>query len=181
MNGPTVDQLQAAIDEGARLVDGIKHDQWTLPTPCAGWDVRALVEHIIFGHRLFTQTLGGSEPASNGSLATDYRSSADAMVAAFRRPGVLDEVVTLPVGDLPAVFALHLRITEAMVHGWDLAHALGEQVKFDDDVVEQEIAFSRPALELLPEGLNAFAPSQPVEDDAPALDRLVALLGRCVE
>jgi uncharacterized protein (TIGR03086 family) len=178
MSGPTVEQLQSTLDEGARLVQAIKEDQWPLPTPCADWDVRALVEHMIFGHRLFTQALGVAVPASNGALARDYRSSGNEMIAAFEQPGALDAVVTLPIGEVPALFALHLRITEAIVHGWDVAQAIGESARFDDDVVEEAIAFSRPALDSLPAGRTPFAPPQPTTTDAPALDRLVALLGR---
>jgi hypothetical protein len=68
-----------------------------------------------------------------------------------------------------------------MVHGWDLAQAIGEHAQFDNDVAEEEIAFIRPALDHLPKDRTPFAPSQVVDDDAPALGRLVALLGRHVE
>jgi uncharacterized protein (TIGR03086 family) len=73
---------------------------------------------------------------------------------------------------------LHLRIAEALVHGWDLARATGRTVSFPDDVVEQEIAFSREFLPRVPPDRAPFGPSRPVPDDAAPLDRLVALLGR---
>jgi hypothetical protein len=45
-------------------------------------------------------------------------------------------------------------------------------------VVEQEIAFSRQALPMIPPERTPFGASHPVADDAAPLDRLVALLGR---
>jgi uncharacterized protein (TIGR03086 family) len=64
------------------------------------------------------------------------------------------------------------------VHGWDLARATGRTVSYPDDVVEQEIAFSREFLGRIPPDREPFAPSRPVPADAAPLDRLVALLGR---
>jgi uncharacterized protein (TIGR03086 family) len=52
-----------------------------------------------------------------------YRESARALVSAFGQPGVLERVVTVPFGTVPGAVALHLRLAEALVHGWDLARA----------------------------------------------------------
>lgn len=59
---------------------------------------------------------------------------------------MLEEVFEVPAGRVPGVAAVHLRIVEELVHGWDLVRAIG---------------------------------ARPVSDDAPPLDWLVALLGRC--
>jgi len=45
-------------------------------------------------------------------------------------------------------------------------------------IVERAIAVSRALLEQLPPGRSPFGTPQPVIGDAPALDRLAALLGR---
>jgi uncharacterized protein (TIGR03086 family) len=75
--------------------------------------------------------------------------------------------------------ALHLRLTELLVHGWDLAHATGQPTTgLPDDLAEQELAFSRVQLERIPPDRSPFAPPQPIDDAAPAIDRLAALLGR---
>ena len=89
-----------------------------------------------------------------------------AVVEAFRAPGALERPVTVPFGTVPGEMALHLRIVEVLAHGWDLARATGRTVSFPDDVVEQEIAFSRRALPMIPPERAPFAPSRPVADDA---------------
>jgi uncharacterized protein (TIGR03086 family) len=100
------------------------------------------------------------------------------LVEAFRQPGVLERVVSVPFGSVPGAVALHLRITEVLVHGWDLARATGQPATFPENLAEQELAFSRGKLGDIPGDRHPFAPSQPVPAGAAAIDRLAACLGR---
>ena len=109
-----------------------------------------------------------------------YRDSAAGLLDAFRQPGVLEQTVTVPFGTVPGVVALHLRIVEMLVHGWDVARAIGYPATFPDDLAEQALAFSRNKLPDVPADRSPFAPAQPVAEDAPAIDRLAACLGRSV-
>lgn len=69
-------------------------------------------------------TKGGHlEPLSDPSEA--YRASSADLVGAFAEPGALERLVTVPAGTLPGIGALHLRVVEALVHGWDPAQATG--------------------------------------------------------
>jgi uncharacterized protein (TIGR03086 family) len=188
-SGP-VDRLATALEGTERLVAAVRDEQWAAPTPCAEWDVRALVGHLVGGNRMFARILDGealadARPAQGTDvLGNDpvaaYQSAADLVVAAFGRPGVLDQVVAVPFGSVPGIVALHLRITEVLVHGWDLARATGQEARFPDDLVEQELEFSRGALPKVPPARSPFAPPQPAPDDAPPIDRLAACLGRHV-
>jgi hypothetical protein len=36
-----IDQIDRALAATAEIVDGVRDDQWRVPTPCAGWDARA--------------------------------------------------------------------------------------------------------------------------------------------
>jgi uncharacterized protein (TIGR03086 family) len=179
----TVDQLESVLGVLEPLVAAVASDQWDAPTPCPGWDVRALLGHLAGGNQLYAAALSGAAAEPGGDpLGADpgdaYRESAGAVVAAFRASGALERPVTVPFGTVPGATALELRIVEVLVHGWDLARATGRTVAFPDDVVEQEIAFSREALPRLPAERTPFGASRPVPADAPPLDRLVALLGR---
>jgi uncharacterized protein (TIGR03086 family) len=187
MTAPTPGQLKVALDLAGDLVAGVPAASWGDPTPCAGWSVRDLVGHVVAGNALFARALGGqyqdpAGPAGPGdaALLPAYRDSAAALVEAFGQPGVLGKIVTVPFGTVPGVVALHLRITEVLVHGWDLATATGQHAAFPADLAEQELAFSIEKLSDIPPGRRPFAPPQPVAADAPALDRLAACLGRSV-
>ena len=45
------EDMAAAAAEAARVVGGVRADQFTAPTPCADWDVHALLNHTILGRR----------------------------------------------------------------------------------------------------------------------------------
>ncbi len=180
------EQLSVAAEVASQVIDAITDDQWSRPTPCGDWTVRDLVEHVVAGNAGFTAALSeqptapGPTAERSGNLASDYGRSVRALLDAFRQPGVLEKVVGVPFGTVPGVIALHLRITELLVHGWDLARATGQAVTFPEDLAEQELAFTRLALADIPPGRSPFGPPEPVADDAPAIDRLAACLGRRV-
>src|SRR5436309_2425188 len=118
-----VDQLADALDLTGDLVAGVGADQWADPTPCAGWTVSDLVNHLVCGHRAFAASVRGEPmPAPGDHLGDDpvaaYDTSAAELAEAFRRPGAVENVVTVPIGPVPGMVALHLRLVEALVHGW---------------------------------------------------------------
>jgi uncharacterized protein (TIGR03086 family) len=186
--------LATALDGTGRLIDTIPDAQWQLPTPCPDWTVRQLVNHLVGGNRLFTRVLRGTplppvqelgrrgaEDQLGEDAAGAFRSSADQMLAAFGEPGVLERTHTVPAATLPGPAVVHLRTVETLVHGWDLARATSQPAPFPDELVEEELTFSRELLARLPEGRRPFGPSRAVADGAPAIDRLAALLGRAPE
>jgi uncharacterized protein (TIGR03086 family) len=187
MTDEQVDQLSRAIDAADRVIAAVRDGQWSGPTPCTGWNVADLVRHLSTGNQRFAAALDGDTPAPapdpaapGGDPLSQYRQSAAVMLAAFRQPGALGRIVTVPFGTVPGIVALNLRVTEALVHGWDLARATGQTPRFPTDLTEEALAFSRDKLGEIPPDRRPFAPAQPVADDAPAIDRLAACLGRDV-
>ncbi|MGH7920062.1 MAG: TIGR03086 family metal-binding protein [Candidatus Dormibacteraceae bacterium] len=161
------------------MIDGVRDDQWSAPTPCEGWTVADLVQHLVQGNLGFVRALGGAvETASTPDRRAAFHASLAALLEAFGRPGVLEETVTVPFGSVPGAAALHLRVTELLVHAWDLARATGQTLDVSPELAEQELSFSRAKLLQLPPDRSPFGPPQPIAEDAPAMDRLAALLGR---
>ena len=160
-----VSQLSLALDIAGRLIAAVPAGKWADPTPCPEWNVRDLVAHLVTGNYLFTSALRGEPPPAvrgtsrpDGELPGAYRDSAGVLVDAFRQPGVLERVVSVPFGSVPGAVALHLRITEVLVHGWDLARATGQPATFPEDLAEQELGFSRGKLADIPGDRHPFAP-----------------------
>lgn len=192
MSANGAENLAAAMEAVGTVVDGVRDDQWSAPTGCGDWSVRQVTGHLVSGDRLFAAILSGTpmppleelrRRSAEDGLGADppaaYREAARALLAAFDRPGVLEEVHGFPVGQLPGRAAIQLRTVETLVHGWDLAAATGQRLLPSADALADGVLdFSRQLLARLPEGRHPFAPSRPVADDAPGLDRLVALLGR---
>jgi uncharacterized protein (TIGR03086 family) len=188
-DGP-VGQLALALDLTGELVAGVGADQWDAPTPCDEWTVADLVTHMVAGNYVFVSILHGTPLAEaraaaaavqpGDDLAERYRDAAAQLVAAYGQPGVLAAMFTIPVGTMPGLGTMHIRLVEMLVHGWDLAQATGQATAFPDDLVEQELAFTGPQLAAVPPGRSPFRPGQPAADDAPAIIRLAACLGRPV-
>lgn len=101
------------------------------------------------------------------------------MQAAFDQPGVLERTYHGPLGAATGAERLHVRIYDLLAHGWDLAQATGQTVELPGDLAEQALTFVQIQLSTQPRS-GRFGPAQPVSDDAPAIDRLVAFLGRPV-
>lgn len=180
-----IDDLTRALAVTEDLLPGAD-GRWSDPTPCDGWSVLQLVEHLVGGHQLFADAATGAPPPApfdpTGVLGDDARSALQgvgrALVEAFSRPGALEEPVTIPIGTVPGAVAVRVRIVESLVHGWDLARATGQTAAVPDDLAESTFAFTRGLLPNVPRDRSPFGPPQAVGDDAAPLVRLVALLGR---
>jgi uncharacterized protein (TIGR03086 family) len=181
-----IDDLAQVLDATERLVAAVRDEQWSGSTPCTDWNVRDLLGHLVGGNVMFARLLRGdagdarpAEPLGDDPLAA-YRAAADELLAACRLPGAMERTLTVPFGSVPGAVAVHLRLVETLVHGWDLARATGQAVDYPDELVERELEFTLGALGNIPPERRPFAPPQQVPGDAPAIDRLVARLGRSV-
>ncbi len=180
-------QLAEALEVTGQVIAGIPGDQWQVPTPCSEWDAADVTRHLVDGNLGFAAVISGQPresadraPQSAADLPGAYRAAGVALIGAFSQPGALDRIVAMPIGEVPGIVALHLRVTELLAHGWDLAMATGQAVEFPSDLTEAELAFTRAKLGDVPPGRSPFAPPQPVAEDAPAIEQLVACLGRNV-
>ncbi|HEY2194393.1 MAG TPA: TIGR03086 family metal-binding protein [Actinomycetospora sp.] len=179
--GPVAD-LERAFEAAATIVDAIPADRRDAPSPCTDWTVADVVEHVIDGNLAVARSLGpelADAPEVDGSLGPRFRSSAAALVAALGAPDVLAGTVTVPFGTVPGPVAVQLRTIEALVHGWDVAVASGQDpTVLPDDLAEAGIAFSGSVFATRDRSELPFGPAVPVDDDSPAIDRLAGLLGR---
>ena len=174
-----------ALADTDRIVSGIKPGQWSVPTPCRGLDVRAVVGHLVTGHLVFIARVQGL-PAPDRAAdhlgedpAAAFRRTGQALRQAFGGPGVLAETYQGPLGPADGVFLVQVRIVELLGHGWDLARATGQPAEYPDGVVVRALAQARKGLAGRPDGPGApFAAEVPVPAGAPTIDRLAGFLGR---
>jgi uncharacterized protein (TIGR03086 family) len=168
----------------------IEPTQWSLPTPCDGWDVRKLVNHVVAGNNMSVALLLGA-PASAASklnradaLGSDpigaFRRSADDIESTFREEGILDkDVVHHPGGDIPAAQLLNYRIADYGLHSWDLARAIGADETLPPGLVGALWDALAPIAEYIQHtGVYGEGPSGDVRDDAPLQLRLLDVSGR---
>ena len=173
-----------AVRRNHQRVDAVHRGQLGDPTPCTDWDVRALIGHITGGYHMFAAGLGQPIPADESPTepASQHRTAGEAAIAAFAAPGALERTVSLPIGAVPGHMALALALTDAVVHGWDLATATGQDTTIDDELAavllggaEQMVG---PQMRQPDGAMPVFAPPVAVGAQRPAADRLIAFLGR---
>jgi uncharacterized protein (TIGR03086 family) len=176
-----------ALDATRRYVAGVGADQWSVPSPCAAWDVRFLVNHIVAGNLWVAPLVGGSTIEEVGDrydgdilgddpLAAYDRSAAEA-AEAFRAPGAMEAPVAVSYGPVPgSVYAGH-RFMDVLIHGWDVARATGQDTTLDPDLVAACWEVLEPQLDLLTAS-GMFGDRIDAPADAPSEVRLLGLLGR---
>jgi uncharacterized protein (TIGR03086 family) len=177
-----------SIERFVDRVSQIDGGQWSTPTPCSEWDVRTLVNHIAYEQRWAPHLVGGETVEQVGDrydgdvlgaepLAT-LREATTASIAAFAAAD-LDGTVHLSYADVPCREYLSQMLTDAEVHGWDLATATGQDRTLDPEVVGV-ILPEVVEQEALLRASGVFGEAVPVADDADDATRLLGLLGRHV-
>ncbi|WP_433367410.1 TIGR03086 family metal-binding protein [Actinoplanes sp. CA-142083] len=176
-----------AVRKTVQLVASITAADLSRPTPCAEWDLGALLTHMTAQHRGFAAAASGH----GGDLAAwsltpfsvrDYAASADLVLAAFAAPGALDRTFELPDfgASFPGRLAIGFHLVDYVVHGWDVATSLGRPYSVDASV----LAATLPIARAVPDGPArlapgaAFAPALPVPAEADPLAEILLLLGR---
>src|SRR4051812_42646356 len=106
-----VSNLERVLNDARTLIDAVSADDLTKSTPCNEWDVRGLIEHMVGVVNNFSRAFGGggltpppapgTSGAASDTLTATYRPAVDALLAAVRAPGALDQTIKLPFGEMP--------------------------------------------------------------------------------
>jgi uncharacterized protein (TIGR03086 family) len=186
MTAASVQDLARAGEAVGDLISEIRPEQWNAPTPCTEWNVRDVVDHLVGMDLVFAALIEGGPMPERGAdrLGDDpagaFRASSTSLQAVFSGPGVLERSYRGPLGSATGTERLQIRLYDLLAHGWDLAQATGIPVRVPEDLAERALSFVQVQLSLQSR-TGRFADPQPVEETAPAIDRLAAFLGRPVE
>ncbi|HEU5111616.1 MAG TPA: TIGR03086 family metal-binding protein, partial [Micromonosporaceae bacterium] len=130
-----LDLYGRSLDEFVARVRAVDDTLWSAPTPCAGWDVRQLVNHVVYEDRWTVPLFAGRTIAEIGDRfegdllgADPAATAADAAAearAAVAEPGALERTVHLSFGPTPAAEYATQLLADHLVHAWDVAVAVG--------------------------------------------------------
>ncbi len=174
------------------MVSQVRPGDLHLATPCESWTLGQLLAHMTVQHHGFAAAAAGNggDPAlwavrpHGPDPVGVYAAAAERVVTAFAQDGVLEREFALPeispLTTFPGRQAIGFHLIDYVVHSWDVARSLDVPLALDASVLEVawQIALAVPDGPGRGQPGAAFAPSQPVADDAPILDRIVARLGR---
>lgn len=172
------------------VVLSVRPDQWSNPTPCSDWNVRALVNHLVNEQLWATPMLDGSTVQEVGDrfdgdlLGSDpaaaWESAEKEAATAFSAPGALDRTINSSMGPSPAAQYLGEMTCDLLVHRWDLGQAIDREQRFTADELAQVeamvTALAPMQTELQEAGLFGAPADVPVDADAQA--RALAAVGR---
>jgi uncharacterized protein (TIGR03086 family) len=181
------DRAAAVVDD---LISSIGSDGsdgsagWGSPTPCSDWDARALVRHIVNGNLILTAPVVGDLTPDwetdrlGDDPAAAFRTTSAAFSSALSAPDALTRTYDSVLGTEPGTSLVRMRVSELLVHGWDLARTLGRPTDLLPDLAEPVLAYWQAGLTDVPRDGMPFDDAKPVRTDASATDRLAAYLGR---
>jgi len=180
---PPVRQLRA-------LLLGVDDDELIGSTPCPGWTVATLLDHLMGLAYAFTQAArkrtdtpnpdGPPPQPSAEHLSRHWRSRLPVLLedlaTAWKDPAAWTGTARAGGVTLPATAVGTVAMNELIVHSWDLARATGQEYAADPRTLDVLIEFlSQGPAEGTP---GLFGPVVPIETEATLLDQTVALAGR---
>ena len=136
-----IGDIREAIHKTTPIVEGISDSQWSTPTLCSEFDVKALLNHMVGAATMFRQVIEEGQATGDPSsdlLGSDpkgaFRTAAAAALASFEKGKVLDRTLNMPFGEIPGTVGAGILGMEMFVHGVDLAVATGQESKIDQDM-----------------------------------------------
>lgn len=145
-------------------------------TPCEGWQLRTLLDHMLETQRYFASAARGEDASPPGPTppsllsenpAADFARARQEVIEAFSAEGVLDKTGPL----------LGIAFADQLLHGWDVARATGQ-----DDAMPADLP--QPAYDHIhgrfsdEQRKGVFGPEIHLEGEATPQERLLAYTGR---
>jgi uncharacterized protein (TIGR03086 family) len=165
-------------------IAAVSADTLPLPTPCAGWTVRDLTNHVIGGAIRYRMLLEGATAQQLDGTRTQDHIAGDALAAAVRHGDALaaaiaraspERIVHHPAGDRTAAALVTMRVFEQALHGWDLARALNRNASPDKRICRYLLRHLHLIGEL--RGAGYYAAARPAATTDPC-EELLAATGR---
>ncbi len=184
-------QHRRALARAGETVAHVHAGDLERATPCAGWDLRALLSHMVGQNDGFATAVTAGDaarsaytrpPVTVSDLASQWHRSADRVLAAFAHADPDDDVLLIEISPdrtVPTGAAVGMHLLDTVIHTWDVERSLGNPYRPDDELLTTVAAGARR----VPAGASrsspgaAFAPAVITDQTDPWLETL-ALLGR---
>ncbi|MFW0794826.1 TIGR03086 family metal-binding protein [Gordonia sp. CPCC 205515] len=148
---PPAIELSDALDAFVDVIAHVDAADWARQSMCAEWSVAEVVLHTISITDKFSAFARGETDAPRGrdlrgiavddisaQLARAVRESHDAWSAVD-----LARYCALPFGRFSTVDAEAINIMDLLVHGWDIAHALGRDYRMPAAPTTRAVAMAQ--------------------------------------
>jgi uncharacterized protein (TIGR03086 family) len=187
MTSDLVEMHAQALSYMTSVIHGIADDSWGNQSPCEDWSVREVVNHITAENLWAEPLMNGMTIEQVGDqfegdvLGVDPMAAWDAAAkgasAAFTAGDALQKTVHVSWGDISAQQYLEQMTSDLIIHGWDIAKGSGQDDRIPEPLVRTAMALLQPMVES-GQTSSVFSDPLPVEKDADAQTKLLAITGR---
>jgi uncharacterized protein (TIGR03086 family) len=182
------ERYRRRADTFEATVAAVPDGDWSRPSPCAEWDARDVVRHVVDMHhvalRPYDRTPAAAPSVDDDPLAA-FRAARAEVEAILADPVLAAQQTESPAGTKAGVDLVdQVPSADLVLHRWDLARATGQ----DDTIDPEELEGMWPGLQQIPDvmrqpgafgpGVVVFGPEVAVPADAPLQDRALGLVGR---
>jgi uncharacterized protein (TIGR03086 family) len=179
-----IDSLEAMFAHTAGVIQQAANADLSLSTPCDEFSVGQLLSHISVWVQVFeTAVTNGTLPFDPMTHTVDsdwhrvFTTSASGIVNGLRADG-FEREMSMTGAPLAGEFILNMLLMEYLAHGWDLCKAMGIPVPHSSDLASVSLDAAKAILAPEYRGTGMFGYEVSVPDDASAMDRFVAFIGR---
>ncbi len=175
-----IDTLDRTFRHTHHVIANVRPDQLDDPTPCPDWAVRDLLGHTIGVVAQLGAVAAGTTPGAfvlGPDPAAQFADAAEAALAAWRNPGVLDVTFVIGAGAMPGRAVANINLLDTATHAWDIATATGQPAALPDDIAAAALSASRATISA-DVRVGRFEPEVPAPAGAGPTEQLIAYLGR---
>ncbi|MFC9257568.1 TIGR03086 family metal-binding protein [Amycolatopsis thailandensis] len=180
--------IAPAAAEFAGILRGIGETEFAARTPCAEYDVRALLNHLLYwgpwleaaGRKAPPPEVatGEAEAALVGPGWLDVAERQTArLVDVFGTPEAWQGMTALGTAQMPASIVGDMVLGEFVFHGWDLARALGRTIDVAPEAAEA-VYVSAVAMGEQARSMKVYGEEVTVAEGATAFERALGATGR---
>ena len=185
-NGPAL--MAAAAAETARAVTGAaKTAPLDTKTPCPDWDLRTLLNHTILWTAYSAERRARGESVAEDLMSKDftaepgyaeaYQAQIAKAVHAWSDPEAWAGDRSVMGGAMPAADIAAMLIMEMVLHGWDVAKAVGQDYHCNGELAQAVLQTVQAQGDMFRQ-YQGFAAVVPVPPDASTFDRALSASGR---
>jgi uncharacterized protein (TIGR03086 family) len=180
-------EMAAASSEAARVVGNVPQNALNARTPCGDWDLRTLLNHTILWTSYSAERRAHGESVAENLMNKDFTADPGFREDYARQIGKAVQAWSAPeawagtrnvMGDAtPAADVGAMLLMETALHGWDVARAIGQEFKTDEQTAAALEDIVQAQAELFRK-YQGFADAIEPPGNATAFERALTLSGR---
>ncbi len=177
----------AALESTTQIVSAVDDDAWSRPTPCDEWDVKDVVNHLVYENLWAIELFSGRTIEEvgtkfdgdlvGGSPRERYAETSAEVSAIIEQPGSMDAICQISSGPVPGSEYASQLFVDALIHGWDIGVGSGQSVQLDSDLVAACMPLALATREAVGDE-GPFGTTIKTRETVTDQTRLLAILGR---